>query len=26
VSWVRDKIKDPEFMENLRGALDIMKG
>jgi|LakMenE01Jun11ns_1017448.scaffolds.fasta_scaffold9953548_6 hypothetical protein len=26
VSWVRDKIKDPEFMENLRGALDIIKG
>jgi hypothetical protein len=26
VSWIRDLIKNPEAMENLKGALDVMKG
>lgn len=26
VSWVRDLIRSPEFMENMRGVMDIIKG
>ncbi len=25
-SWLRDLIKDPEFIENFKGAMEIMKG
>jgi hypothetical protein len=26
VSWLRDLIKDPEFLENMKGVMDILKG